>query len=94
LLPEGILTCVVVWEKLPNSGDAREHFGYSTLWLTYNNLLEDVQVVGLNPMLKCAQETPLRPLHSSNIFITITRSSLYGTSSRLDNGISMRFLKR
>ena len=45
-------------------------------------------------MLKRAQEAPLRPPHSSNASITITGSSSHGTSSRPDNGVSMRFLKR
>ena len=70
-------------------GEFREHFGYSTLWLTCNDQLEHLQVVGLNLMLKCVQEAPLRLLHSSNTFITITGSSSHETSSRLDNGVVM-----
>ena len=74
-------------------GEFGEHFGYSILWSTCNDYLEDVQVVGLNPMLKRAQEAPLRPPHSSNASITITGSPSHG-SSRLNNDVSMNFLKR
>ena len=56
--------------------------------------LEYFQVVGLNLILKYIQETLLRLPYSYNAFISITGSFSNRISFKLDNSISIRFLKR